>query len=178
MFLKVFSTCSEECLEAEFSSRKIYICFLCLGFKYEKLVFCCSSFERFWTISQKITFLAKIFQQSYQNCILRGNTKYLKKKLFFGKSINFYHFRSLGENDLIIDGKVFNSTSTVHSTYPGNVSRKFATSNIFKFFWNCWDLGEKNRTSSKIFPAGLSELLSTCPEDHFKRDNFIGWIIF
>ena len=145
------------------------------GFQAENLVFCCSSFQLFETMSQKITFLAKNCQQLYPNCILPVQTKPLKKNLFCGNSKNFIIIEFWARFFLIIEARVFICiVDTAFYMSTERLEEICYFKHFFKIFSKLLGFGRKEVGFLAIFfLALLLELHFTCPGEYSRRDNFL-----
>ena len=118
----------------------------------------------FLAYSKKVT---KIYQNLFKNIC----TNVSRLNIFFPKTSIFLSLSDI-ELKFCPPGKNFpTALLKLHSECLLYHFKESLFRNMFSFFKNSRHWARKNRPSFKTFPAGLSKLFSTCPEDQSGKKN-------
>ena len=174
---KVIFTCFGPCFEEKHGSGMKYICFISMDCRCKKWYFVVCLLITSGEWAKNLRFFGKKDSAASSKLHSTFCRRKFEEKIVFRKKHNVLHFSGLSaKNCLVMDEKFWVALLESHSTCLANVSIKLDFLNVF--FTIIWLGAEGSRNSSRKFPAGLSELHYTCPEDHFEKRFFYGRIIF
>ena len=170
---KVIYTCFGPCIEEKHASGKNYICFISMDCRCKKWCFVVglliTSGE--WDKNLRVFGKKDSATSSKLHSTLCRRT-FEEKFVFLKKSLCFTLFRILGQKFSDYGWKVYDSFAGI--TFHVSSQRVYQIG-FFERSFTFSGLGAKgSRNSSRKFREGLSELLYTCPENHFEK-RFILW---